>query len=242
MRSNERRPWNGFRAAVSLTFDDGLPCQLEHAIPEMDRLGVPGTFFLVSGKLTHANLSDWQAVAKNRHEIGSHSMTHRKAHSLNPEECKVEARLSKIYLQKNVTPVIASYAYPHYIDPIYAQDAVKKEYRQARGGPFPYETDNLMCPGYTVNFAAIPTFEVNMETLDRINDQWIDLAVKSQAWMVLTLHSIGSDMEQYASITPEAFDGLLEVLLRHRDKGNIWITPFKDAANTYRKLITDEQN
>src|SRR6266851_5617228 len=35
-------------ALVSLTFDDGLRCQFEKAVPILDRYGFPGTFFLVA--------------------------------------------------------------------------------------------------------------------------------------------------------------------------------------------------
>jgi hypothetical protein len=35
-------------ALVSLTFDDGLRCQFEQAVPILDRHGFPATFFLVA--------------------------------------------------------------------------------------------------------------------------------------------------------------------------------------------------
>ena len=36
------------RALVSLTFDDGLRCQFESAVPILDRYDFPATFFLVA--------------------------------------------------------------------------------------------------------------------------------------------------------------------------------------------------
>ena len=43
-----RRPWpNGARAAVSLTYDDGLNSQLDCALPQLEAAGFRATFFLV---------------------------------------------------------------------------------------------------------------------------------------------------------------------------------------------------
>lgn len=42
----------GKRAAVSLTYDDGSPNQFRYAIPIMDRLKLPGTFFIITGPIT----------------------------------------------------------------------------------------------------------------------------------------------------------------------------------------------
>ncbi len=35
-------------ALISLTFDDGLRCQFERAVPILDQHGFPATFFLVA--------------------------------------------------------------------------------------------------------------------------------------------------------------------------------------------------
>lgn len=37
---------SGFKCAVSLTFDDGLPSQLKVAVPLLDRYGVKATFYV----------------------------------------------------------------------------------------------------------------------------------------------------------------------------------------------------
>ena len=41
----------GKRAAVSITYDDGTINQFHVARPIMDRLGFPGTFFIVTGEI-----------------------------------------------------------------------------------------------------------------------------------------------------------------------------------------------
>jgi peptidoglycan/xylan/chitin deacetylase (PgdA/CDA1 family) len=69
-------PWpDGRRAAVSLTYDDGLDSQLDNAVPQLDALGLKATFF-VTGENMDARLSDWVAVAQRGHEIADHTLTH----------------------------------------------------------------------------------------------------------------------------------------------------------------------
>lgn len=42
----------GKKAAVSLTYDDGSPNQFTYALPIMERLQLPGTFFIITGPIT----------------------------------------------------------------------------------------------------------------------------------------------------------------------------------------------
>jgi peptidoglycan/xylan/chitin deacetylase (PgdA/CDA1 family) len=70
------RPWpNGARAAVSLTYDDGLDSQLENVVPELEARGLKGTFFLVQENVD-ARIADWVKTAALGHEIGNHTVSH----------------------------------------------------------------------------------------------------------------------------------------------------------------------
>jgi peptidoglycan/xylan/chitin deacetylase (PgdA/CDA1 family) len=66
---------NGARAAVSLTYDDGLDSQLDYAVPQLQAARLKATFFLVQQNM-EARLADWQAVARMGHEIGDHTENH----------------------------------------------------------------------------------------------------------------------------------------------------------------------
>ncbi|HZZ68890.1 MAG TPA: polysaccharide deacetylase family protein [Phenylobacterium sp.] len=66
---------NGARAAVSLTYDDGLNSQLDNAVPELKRLGLKATFFLTADN-AHWRLADWEALARGGNEVANHTMTH----------------------------------------------------------------------------------------------------------------------------------------------------------------------
>jgi peptidoglycan/xylan/chitin deacetylase (PgdA/CDA1 family) len=62
-------------ACVSLTYDDGLRSQLDHAVPQLDRLGLKGTFFLTRDNMAD-DLARWQAAAAEGHEMANHTITH----------------------------------------------------------------------------------------------------------------------------------------------------------------------
>ncbi|MSS70258.1 MAG: hypothetical protein EXS64_02090 [Candidatus Latescibacteria bacterium] len=69
--------WAPHMGAVSLTFDDGRPSQLQKAIPAMDKRGIKGSFYLSMKKETwEKDLLPWKEVALAGHEIGNHSLSH----------------------------------------------------------------------------------------------------------------------------------------------------------------------
>lgn len=67
----------GQRAAVSLSYDDTLPTQLDVAIPALDRHGLKGSFYLtLAAQPMRERLDAWRAAARNGHELGNHSLFH----------------------------------------------------------------------------------------------------------------------------------------------------------------------
>ena len=68
---------NGAKAAISLSYDDALPSQLNNAVTHLNAKGFKGTFYLtLSAPTVKARLADWQSVAKQGHELGNHSINH----------------------------------------------------------------------------------------------------------------------------------------------------------------------
>src|ERR1019366_9877050 len=123
------------RSLVSLTFDDGLRCQFEQALPILDRHGLPATFFLIANTNPilidghrHADWSKtgWSAkdiqlfksMIQRGHEIGAHSVHHKQPFlDKNP---KLEAEGSKKWIEDRVGIEVVSYCYPfcHCTEPI----------------------------------------------------------------------------------------------------------------------------
>jgi peptidoglycan/xylan/chitin deacetylase (PgdA/CDA1 family) len=66
---------NGARAAVSLSFDDARPSQVDLGMAVLDRHGVKATFFLVPSS-AQKRLDGWKRAAAGGHELGNHSLDH----------------------------------------------------------------------------------------------------------------------------------------------------------------------
>jgi len=71
-------PWpDGARAAVALTYDDGIDTHLDHAAPDLAAAGLHGTFYVPgsSGSLAR-RMPEWRALAARGHELGNHALFH----------------------------------------------------------------------------------------------------------------------------------------------------------------------
>src|ERR1051325_4917452 len=67
----------GARAAVSLTYDDGVYSGLDNAIPDLESAGFRGTFYLPVGNPdVFDRRADWKRAFRNGHEIGNHTLRH----------------------------------------------------------------------------------------------------------------------------------------------------------------------
>lgn len=67
----------GARAAVVLSYDDGIDAQLDRAAPDLDAAGLRGTFFVSGHSPSLAKrLPEWRALAARGHELGNHSIFH----------------------------------------------------------------------------------------------------------------------------------------------------------------------
>src|ERR1700704_2612175 len=111
---------------ISLTFDDGLRCQFERAVPILDKYGFPATFFLVANqdatqeRWNHINewwKTDWREddiamlkkLVQGGHEIGSHSVSH------HPDKVRMQADIeacdSKQLIERWVGTNVSSFCY-----------------------------------------------------------------------------------------------------------------------------------
>ena len=66
---------DGRRAALSISFDDARPSQVDRGLPILDAHGVKGTFY-VSPRSVKQRLDGWHAAVAHGHEIGNHSLSH----------------------------------------------------------------------------------------------------------------------------------------------------------------------
>src|ERR1700722_16738908 len=81
-------PWNGYKAALSMTYDDADPIHLDVAVPELAKRHLRGTFFMIEGNLSR--IDEWKHILDSGQEIGNHTVTHRHTSELTPVDEKNE--------------------------------------------------------------------------------------------------------------------------------------------------------
>lgn len=65
------------KAAVALTYDDGVDVHLEHVAPDLEAAGLRGTFYVPgSSRSLFARMGEWRALERRGHELGNHSVFH----------------------------------------------------------------------------------------------------------------------------------------------------------------------
>ncbi len=77
-QSDEGFAWpEGAQVAISLSYDDALHSQLDHAIPALDEHAFKGSFYLtLSAEAIRTRMEEWRAAAANGHELGNHTIYH----------------------------------------------------------------------------------------------------------------------------------------------------------------------
>src|SRR5690606_3789485 len=69
---------DGRSAAVSMTYDDALNEQIDHAAVDLEAAGLRGTFYTptVTGVVWASRLGEWGDLARRGHELGNHTRNH----------------------------------------------------------------------------------------------------------------------------------------------------------------------
>lgn len=240
----------GNPALVSLTFDDGLRCQFERAVPILDRYRLPATFFLVAntdpihtdgGQHPDWRKTNWseqdirffKSMIQRGHEIGAHSMTHRRPELDN--DPKFEAQGSKQWIETRLEVEIPSYCYPfyHVTKPIKTA-VVEAGYLQARGGT---QGAYYSLPDSTLHNSIlrdpIDFFDVDCRQITQ--DEQVGGWVQPGRWHILVFHGIGTADDGWEPITTEQFAAQMTELTKYRDSGAVEVVTFKQGADRMRR-------
>lgn len=219
---------------VSLTFDDGMICQRDIALPLLRRYHLPATFFLPGRE---SKIAEWRDTDLTGMEVGSHSVSHGHGLRQSIEVLDHEARTSQIALESGFARGVFSFAYPYAeYSPEYER-ALKWRYVCARGGHRAQDNKYLR-HARDFNRYNVPCFQINNISVERIPEM-LDRAIRERAWLVLMFHAVSPDPAAFDCILPPRFEAMCqEVRTRQRMRRSLDVKTFSDG---YRS-ITDARD
>ena len=246
------------RALISLTFDDGLRCHFDQALPVLNSHELPATFFLVANSdsvlkdgFRHPRWkkTDWskkdiqlfKSIMRRGHEIGSHSIHHR--HPFLDKEPAYEAEQSKKWIEDRVETEISSYCYPfcHFSEPI-RNAVIKAGYQQARWGakeayyPLAGSLDHFKVDCRLVSKYAYEKIGNNL--IGKYGAEDVAGWVRLGCWHVLMFHGIGVSKDGWWPIPLAEFVRQMKELTVLRDAGTVEVVTFREGAQRFRAEMT----
>ena len=235
---------------ISLTFDDGLRCQFDQALPLLNQHGLRATFFLVANtdriftdgyRHPDWNKTDWNKrdtqlfknMLQQGHEIGSHSVHHK--HPFLDKNPQYEAEGSKEFIENRLDAPISSYCYPfcHFTEAI-KQAVAAAGYEQARWGPnetyYPLQ-DPIDHFKVDCRHISKSSFEiVRGNSAGKYGGEDVGRWLRPGCWHVLMFHGIGSVRDGWWPIPVAEFARQMAELARYRDSGAVEVVTFQEGA------------
>lgn len=219
---------HGTKAAVSLAYDDALPSQLDTAIPQLNAVGLKGSFYLpLSADAVHSRLAEWRTAAAKGHELGNHTLFHQCAKSLPGREwVSADRDLDQTPASRLLAEIRVGNAFLQAID-----GRSKRTFTAPCTDPLAAGTPYL--PLLTADFVAMKTtvggVVADMQSLDihavpvitpaEVTGAELIARVKeagAKGTMVnFTFHGIGGD---HLRVSAAAHAELLQFLATHKDE------------------------
>ena len=228
----------GKRAAVSLSFDDARPSQVDAGLLILDRYGIKATFYLSPPNIEQ-RLEVWRNAAAHGHEMGNHTLTHPcsgnfvwshanalEDSSLERIEQEITSASDTIRDLLSVTPT--TFAYPcgqKYVGRGESAQSyvpvVARHFIAGRG----FRDETVNNPSFC-DLAQVMGVDSDGHAFESLQ-AWIDRTVKEGAWLILCSHDVGDFPRQAMPVD------VLDALCRYcADAENgIWIDTVASVAS-----------
>lgn len=240
---SELFPWpRGCRAAVSLSYDDGLPVHREDTAPQLEALGLRATFYaqINSDLLDHRDA--WVRMAEAGHELGNHTIFHpcRDAHkrsgwpsyrSLNdytPErwedEVHIASRILRTYdgrSRRTFGNTCCDTTIGPDEAPISLDDLLAKHFVAARG-----PVSSQVIDPRRASLMQLGCYSADRKSFEELR-AILDETVEAGGWVIFMAHGIGRDHNLQWDV--ESHRRTLEYLAAQA--GRIWAAPVVDVAS-----------
>ena len=211
--------WAGFRkGAVSFTFDDGAPSHVSDAGPLFDKYGYKATFNLVVN--WNPDWSGFGNLAKNGHEIASHSNTH--GNNMSGEEASSKKAIEgKIQQKYGVITV----AYPNCNVP--NESAVLQNYIVGR---ICNSGNSIVGKDGPSNWARVPAIMTGPNGSNDFKGP-MGSVVNSNSWVSFLTHGFSGKNNGNATYSPTDIS-LIEDALKYAQQNDkdIWVAPMGHVA------------
>ena len=215
--------WAGFRkGAASFTFDDGAPSHVSDGAPLFDKYGYKGTFNVVVN--WNPDWSGFGNMAKNGHEIASHSNTH--GQNMQGEEASSKQAIAGKIQQKYG---IITVAYPNCNVP--NKSAVQQNYVIGRicNGSWQSQPDMMSKDGPSDWTMASAIMTGSTGTNDFKGN--MQKAVQQGGWIAFLTHGFENKNNGSATYSPTPLSAIEDGLkwAQQNDK-DIWVAPMGHVA------------
>jgi peptidoglycan/xylan/chitin deacetylase (PgdA/CDA1 family) len=242
------------KAAVVLTYDDGLPSQIQYVIPQLEKANLKATFYLMGKMLKDTDIPVWREVSRKGHELGNHSVYHpcwakpgakksEPCHALqcySLKEMLLEIELMNAFLHAIDGKTKRSYAYPcgknvvgeeeiDYAKPMLEKGLVKSA-RSVYGGVVNKVED--------IRMEMAPVVVVNNKMKAEELIPYVKEAIDKQGLCVFLFHGVGDNF--HYTIGKEEHQKLIDFLVKH--KKELWVDTFLDVMSHVAKLKKSDYN
>ena len=238
--------WSGWfpgraRAAVSVTFDDARPSQLDRGIPVLDAHGLRATFYALPRPLAK-RVDDWKRVVSTGHEIGNHTMTHPCSANKDPsrpnplEDVTLDFIVNDIARADDEIDSLLgvrprTFAYPCGQTAVGRGElkasyvpVVARQFLAGRGYKSESANDPAVCDA-----ALLDAFHGDGMAADELLDL-VEDAIAHEQWAIFALHDVGDGGKWEIAV-----DQLDRFCARLADDRRVWVAPVAEVAERLTK-------
>lgn len=203
---------DGKDCAVSFTFDDGFKDNYTMAVPQLEKRGWRGTFWLncafIPGEIRGRNSRmTWEQVCdlhKKGHEISNHGWTHKKLVNISREEIieEIEKNDSAIFVHTGLRPTTFCYANNAWNDEVLSLTTKGRVGTRTRQYPLGEQASDAKLQG------------------------WLDKAIKDGTWAVWMTHGLTEGYDHFKDLS--RYTSFLNYV-KGKEK-YIWVGTFREVA------------
>ncbi|MEP2026074.1 MAG: polysaccharide deacetylase family protein [Reichenbachiella sp.] len=237
---------NGAKAAICLTYDDGLPSHINTVALMLEQYNFKGTFYpTLSSPSLKNHMEKWKSLAQSGHELGNHTLFHPCQKSLDGmdwvadhhnlddyslEKIYEEIQTANSFLQALDSCRQRTFAYPcsnYYADGENYSDSLFLYATAARDAS---EVQTKLATPQEIDLFHVPSWAPNNHGAHFLI-AYVDTIIQNETLSTITFHGVGAEHMQ---VSKEAHEELLKYLDSKRDE--IWVTTFKEATDYLREF------